>query len=123
MPLLGNCEYNDPVAKLSKPCSPDHDSQKPPIPHLQSQHSGIAKTAIMSHFSLHSSEQEQSHEPVDSRHRHLEASDAKLSTAPNGAIRRPRAEERALSDTPATTAPNTPVMYGHHSNHMVYVDR
>lgn len=114
MPLLGNCEYVEPIAKPSKSYPAfDGDGQKPPSALLQSQHSGVAKTAIMSQFSLQgndSAHNEHGRGSPDRRHRHLEASDAKLANASVGTSRRPRAEERALSDTPVTTAPNTPVM-------------
>lgn len=117
MPLLGNEGYRDPSIAERMSDSKDATSRVITSARRQSQHSHVAKTAIMSHFSTPSTdgartpyEQEElkGNQTSGPSIPHFAGSttlnEAKIN-AGNG---------RALSDTPATTpattAPSSPVM-------------
>ena len=113
MPLLGNGEYVEPVAV--------HDIRKgsPPRkqnPRRQSQHSAMAKSAIMGQLSTPSSDgartpeeaevfKEKEAKPIATQH-----AESSLTTAPRSGPRQNFANGAALTDTPLTTAPNSPIM-------------
>ena len=104
MPLLGD--------RIDSSQAQDHDSSPAAPAHKQSQHSGIAKTAIYNHQhppSSNASTSEGRHSPDDSDM----VQDRIPPTKPlaNGSLAPQQANHKhggALTDTPATTAPNSP---------------
>ena len=113
MPLLGNGEYVEPV--------PVQDRRKgsPPRkqnPRRQSQHSAIAKSAIMSQLSTPSSDGARTPEEIEVlkekevRPPGQQPAEGSLTTAPRSGAKQNFANGAALTDTPLTTAPNSPIM-------------
>ena len=113
MPLLGNGEYREPNTKEIGALSINGLLKKPLPARRQSQHSGIAKSA-MSHRSPPSSEAsklpEEREEIRERRLDRIAQPNDNLSPAPMGTKQDGMDNAPALSDTPATTAPNSPIM-------------
>jgi len=116
MPLLGNGEYREPVSSEGlRDAKKDAYPMGPPA-RRQSQHSTVAKTAIMSHFSTPSTDGART--PDDKEY----AMPSKRPDASVAGIYLPSSQNgekksfngTALSDTPATTpattAPNSPII-------------
>ncbi|KAG8526253.1 uncharacterized protein KY384_000246 [Bacidia gigantensis] len=117
MPLLSNGQYrahdlHQNIGDLS-----DNTGKKPASSHRHSQHSGMAKTAIMSHFSTSSTESIRTSdaERAKAQQSHGSGPNEGLLTSPsNGAKKAGVVDGKALSDTPcstpATTTPNSPII-------------
>ena len=113
MPLLGNGEYREPF-ELEKSSDKKDYARRATLPgRRQSQHSVIAKSAIMSQITTPNTDGARTPEDKevskDDTALGVKLSDGKLS-APQKAARNGLSNGAALSDTPATTAPNSPVM-------------
>lgn len=113
MPLLGNGEYVEPVQL--------HDSRKGSPPRKQtarrqSQHSAMAKSAIMGQLSTPSSDGARTPEEMEVfKEREVkpigtQPAEGSLTTAPRSGPKQNFANGAALTDTPLTTAPNSPIM-------------
>ena len=114
MPLLGNGEYKEPC-DIEKSLEQNGHVRRATLPgRRQSQHSGIAKTAIMGQFAIPNSDGART--PEEERSTKVEASigmkpaSNTLSAPQHDGTKHSRAIGVALSDTPATTAPNSPIM-------------
>lgn len=118
MPLLGNGEYKDPETKRVSADHTDEAAKKTVPTRRQSQHSGMAKSAIMSQIASPSCEDARTLENEDltqiKTNGHSNTNGNLLSsqsTAKRGSI----SDGRPLSDTPttspSTTAANSPIMY------------
>jgi hypothetical protein len=115
MPLLGSGEYAEPfpikdTASGTKTSPPRFQNQR-----RQSQHSAMAKTAIMSHFSTPSTDGARTPEEAEM----LKDKETKTPSAqplegsvaaPSAGAKQRLANGAALTDTPLTTAPNSPIM-------------
>ena len=114
MPLLGSGEYREPVA-FEIPREIRQNQRRATLPERrQSQHSVVAKSVILGNLGTPSTDGSQSPEekddvkeikPLESR-----TQGAKLG-APSNARRRTVSSGYALTDTPQTTAPNSPIMW------------
>ena len=118
MPLLGNGEYKDPEARRVSSDDVDETLKKNTPTRRQSQHSGMAKSAIMSHFNTPSTEgarTPESEDPVENKTNGHSAPNGSLLSSQNTTKKNSVGDGRALSDTPtttpSTTAANSPVMY------------
>ena len=116
MPLLGSGEYRDilPLEQLSGVKEVEPFPQRPP--RRQSQHSTIAKTAIMSHLSTPSTDgarTPEDHEAIKERESHSGTTQPSTGSlaAPTNTVKHSLSNGAALTDTPMTTAPNSPIMY------------
>jgi len=118
MPLLGNGEYREvfPLGdRLLDSQNPTPQPSPPRPPRKQSQHSVIAKNAIMSQVSTPSTDGARTPEDAEApKDKYVQAlgaptSAAGLSAPTNGATRG-QSNGAALTDTPLTTAPNSPTM-------------
>ena len=115
MPLLGSGEYAEPFP--IKDTAPGAKTSPPRIQNQrrQSQHSAIAKTAIMSHFSTPSTDGARTPEEAEilkekeSKMPNTQPSEGSLAAPTTGAKQR-LSNGAALTDTPLTTAPNSPIM-------------
>lgn len=117
MPLLGNGEYREPI-----PFDDQLSEAKGVSPHIgphrrQSQHSIFAKTAIMSHFSTlgaDSASTPEQNEFIKDKEKldnafgpHVYGSSL---AAPQHGTKQGGINGSALTDTPSTTAPNSPII-------------
>lgn len=113
MPLLGSGEYVDPVSI--------HDTRKgsptrKQTPRRQSQHSAMAKSAIMGQLSTPSSDGARTPEETEVfKEKEVkliapQPAEGGLTTAPRSCPKQNFANGAALTDTPLTTAPNSPIM-------------
>ena len=114
MPLLGNGEYKEPC-NIENPLETDCHVRHATLPsRRQSQHSGVAKTAIMGQFATPNTDAfratEEERSTKDEPLKGMRPASNTLSAPQNDAIKIGRAFGVALSDTPATTAPNSPIM-------------
>ena len=105
MPLLG-------ISGEGTDSAEEHQSR---TPLLQSQHSGIAKTAIMSNLTMtstngHGEKGTREGRTGSIRENDRDVSESKLLKAFSAGTERAAMGSRTLSDTPLTTAPNTPVI-------------
>ena len=116
MPLLGSGEYVEPFP-ISNESATRIKASPPPAKtqRRQSQHSAIAKSAIMSHLSTPSTDGARTPEEVETLKEKentvlgVQPSEGCLAAPTTGAKQR-LANGAALTDTPLTTAPNSPVM-------------
>ena len=118
MPLLGNGEFREPIPKAVSADPVDDIPRKTPPIRRQSQISGMAKTAIMSHFSTPNTEGNQTPDDEDAKANKINGPihpNDSLAVAQHCEKHHPPVEGKTLSDTPlttpATTAPNSPIMY------------
>ncbi|KAL9131723.1 MAG: hypothetical protein Q9217_000398 [Psora testacea] len=117
MPLLGNGEYREPIAKETKTTLKEDDPKASLPVRRQSQHSGMAKSA-MSHCSTPNSEEAKTSEDgEDANEQKLTGKNVvnnNMSTTQTSAKQIGPSSGTALSDTPAptpaNTAPNSPVI-------------
>ena len=116
MPLLGSGEYVEPVPFQN--AAPTKKSSPPgqPIQRRQSQHSAMAKNAIMSQLSTPSTdgartpEEREAPKEKDTKSFAPHPSEGTLPTATRPGARQYFVNGAALTDTPLTTAPNSPIM-------------
>ena len=111
MPLLGNGEYREPMA------FEDSATEAKSTRRRQSQHSIIAKNAIMSHFSTPSTDGARTPEDAEivkeKAHKSygIPVFENNLGVEPHAnGVKQGAADGTALTDTPMTTAPNSPEM-------------
>ena len=113
MPLLGSGEYVEPVQV--------HDSRKGSPPRKQnarrqSQHSAMAKSAIMGQLSTPNSDGARTPEEMEvSKEKEVKPvgpqfAEGSLIPAPRSGPKQNFSNGAALTDTPLTTAPNSPIM-------------
>lgn len=117
MPLLGSGEYREPRSIHER----NSEAKDPKLsPRNQSQHSTIAKTAIMSHFSTPTTDGTKTPEEIEVSKEKEEDKEDKLSgthapganlAAPQNGAKHDVVSGSALTDTPLTTASNSPVMW------------
>lgn len=112
MPLLGNGDHRE-SNRNERPSDLKDDPSRASLGRKQSQHSVIAKTAIMSHFSTPSTEGARTPEEKEE----VNQNRPRATTYPVGSLGAPQNGTKqggppgsALTDTPATTAPNSPIM-------------
>lgn len=117
MPLLGNGEYREPVPFNDRLSEAKEISPHIPPHRKQSQHSVFAKTAIMSHFSTPSSDGARTpdeNELLKEKEKVNKAFGAPVSgsslAAPQQGSKQGGTNGSALTDTPLTTAPNSPII-------------
>ena len=112
MPLLGSGEYREP-REIETSLDTNGHARRATLPgRRQSQHSGIAKSAIISRATPNADGVTISDEErcaKDDGTVAMRAASKSLSAPQNG-MRNGRSNGGALSDTPATTAPNSPIM-------------
>lgn len=113
MPLLGNGEYREPVSSDSH-ASKDRTRMPTPPPRRQSQHSHsvVARTAIMGHLmeGVKSVDDRDEEAMKDTKMSVTGVSNGHLFTTQSGTKQSVADQGAALSDTPATTAPSSPIM-------------
>ncbi|KAL9101526.1 MAG: hypothetical protein Q9163_003222 [Psora crenata] len=117
MPLLGNGEYRDVIPKANKIALNEDAPKKPVSGRRQSQHSGMAKSA-MSHCSAPNSDEpktsDEGEEAKEQKPGGKIAANNNLSPSLNASKQPCLCNGMALSDTPTTTptttAPNSPVI-------------
>lgn len=112
MPLLGSGEYREP-REIEKSLDTNSHARRATLPgRRQSQHSGIAKSAIIGQATPNAdgaSKSDDERSPKDDGLVGMRAASNSLS-APQNSMRNGRSNGSTLSDTPATTAPNSPIM-------------
>ena len=112
MPLLGSGEYREP-REIEKSLDTNGYARRATLPgRRQSQHSGIAKSAIMSQVTPNSegaTTPQEENFAKDGAMVEMRPARNSLSAPPNDA-KNGHSISGALSDTPATTAPNSPTM-------------
>ena len=113
MPLLGNGTYIDPLEN-DHPNPTRHEGRVPLPGRRQSQHSGVAKTAILGQFMTPTSDGARTPESEKSSKEDVPPgtrnSSKSLSASQKDASAALRSVGAALSDTPVATAPNSPIM-------------
>lgn len=117
MPLLGNGEYREPVPFNDRLSEAKDIAPRNPPHRRQSQHSVFAKTAIMSHFSTPSTDGARTPDEIESlkeKEKFNGAFYASVSgnnlAAPQIGAKQGSTNGSALTDTPITTAPNSPTI-------------
>lgn len=116
MPLLGNGEYREVLETENRNDATDL-SRRATLPwssgRRQSQHSQVAKSAIMSNVPSQAGDAQRASKDreafVEEDLLVMKAVDDRLSATSNGR-RQTVSSGSALSDTPSTTAPNSPIM-------------
>ena len=113
MPLLGNNEDIVPNAIPAKATEPLDEHSKSRPTRSQTQHSGIAKTAIMNHHAVPVAEsgrvqESKSCNSTKNPKQGCAVDGRKLLGALNDVKDNLHSQGKALTDTPVTTAPNTP---------------